>query len=223
MFPFPVQTTSTKYPSVPTGFLVVLCMESLFLCCLLTIALWPAVYSCFTRIRRYFATGYTLTFVGIKPPRGHQLSTHWMFPRIDTTKTIQTVRTKLQSTNTIHDLKVHIKSLYAVPNSMDVLVVFAHHIISNDALTLSDCGIADRSLLTLALCPSGKVVEDPSHFKGYTPKVAVSVIRSMESDDSESVEFDPEVINAVFDMNSDDDDSDSSDDDNDDAERSENL
>merc|ERR1719410_1540082 len=62
----------------------------------------------------YFTTGLTLTFVGIKPPKG-DISTHSMFDRVDTTKTIQTVYTKLQPTDTIKDLKKLIKSTYSVP------------------------------------------------------------------------------------------------------------
>merc|ERR1719410_3181638 len=60
----------------------------------------------------YFTTGLTLTFVGIKPPNG-DISTHSMFDRVDTTKTIQTVYTKLQPTDTIQTLKEVIKSTYS--------------------------------------------------------------------------------------------------------------
>lgn len=202
------------YISVPLGFMAFLFMEFLFIVSLLTISLWSSIMIQINKIKEslttYFATGYALTFVGIKPPKDCHISTHSMFDRIDTTKTIQTVYTKLQSTNTIHDLKDTIRSTYNIPNTMDILVVFAHHIISNDKLTLNECGIVDRSLLTLALCPSGKVEEATFHFNGYTPEVPVSVIRNMRSDDdtAENVEFDPDEMNAFFGMYSDDDSSD---------------
>jgi len=215
IFDLTAQTTVQNYTSVPVPFLMILCMEFLFLSSLLVIALWPSILSLYNHLRLHLTTGYTLTFVGLKLPKGHSISTHWMFPRIDTTKTIHTVTTKLQSHDTIGDLKSTVKSVYSIPNSMDILVVFAHHIISNDALTLDECGIADRSLLTLALCPSGKVVEEQSHFKGYIQEVAVSVIRSMGSDDGDHFEFDPRIINDVFEMNSDDESSDDSDGDDD--------
>lgn len=204
--------------------MAILVLEFLFIVSLwMAISLWHKVKWCsislwtsiqkylmlyLTQIRQYFTTGYTLTFVGIKPPSDCGISTHSMFDRIDTTKTIQTVNTKLDATNTISDLKDTIRATYRIPNEMDILVIFAHHIISNNKFTLNECGIMDRSLLTLALCPSGKVEEEASHFNGYTLEVPVSVIRSVVSDDGENVEFDPNEMNAVFEMYSDDTDSD---------------
>merc|ERR1711879_464458 len=169
-----------------------------------------SIKSYFNEIRDYFRVGYTLTFVGIKPPKDYGISSHSMFDRFDTTKTIQTVHTKLQSTDTVHDLKTFIRSFYSIPKSMDILIVFSNHIISNNTLTLSTCGITDRSLLTLALCAT-KVEEDESHFNGYTPEVPVAVIRSVVSDDDgDHVEWDPVQMNTVFAMYSDDDSSDDS-------------
>jgi len=92
---------------------------------------------------------------------------------------------------------------------------FANHLISNETLTLSECGIADRSLLTLALCSSGTVARDDSHFTGYVMETAPAVIRSTTSDDTDYVEFDPRAMNSFFEMYDDDDSSDDSSDEND--------
>merc|ERR1719295_1343786 len=194
------------------AFIFLLVVQFLFITTLMVVSFWSSIKFYIDEIREYFRVGYTLTFVGIKPPKDYGISTHSMFDRFDTTKTIQTVHTKLQSTDTITDLKTVIRSFYSVPETMDILVIFSHHIISNNTLTLSTCGITDRSLLTLALC-STKVEEDKSHFNGYTPEVPVAVIRSTVSDDDTNhVEWDPVQMNAVFEMYSDDDSSDDSDD-----------
>merc|ERR1719295_299327 len=194
------------------AFIFLLVVQFLFITTLMVVSFWSSIKFYIDEIREYFRVGYTLTFVGIKPPKDYGISTHSMFDRFDTTKTIQTVHTKLQSTDTIADLKTVIRSFYSIPESMDILVIFSHHIISNNTLTLFTCGITDRSLLTLALC-STKVEEEKSHFNGYTLEVPVAVIRSTVSDDDTNhVEWDPVQMNAVFEMYSDDDSSDDSDD-----------
>merc|ERR1719382_406077 len=123
-----------------------------------------------------------------------------MFDRFDTTKTIQTVHTNLISSNTIGDLKQSVRTTYNVPENMDILILFSHHIISNEDLTLSHCGIEDRSLLTLALSEK-RIVSMGSHWEEYNPSVPVSLIRRIDRlNEDDEVYFDPAGINATFGM-----------------------
>eukprot|EP01084_Bolivina_argentea_P307183 530907_1 len=65
---------------------------------------------------------------------------------------IITIQTSLNTNDTILKLKKFIKKIYSIPSKHDLLILYSHHIISNDdRLTLSDYGITNRSLLLLAI------------------------------------------------------------------------
>jgi len=109
----------------------------------------------------------TLHFVGLARPKklskAHSTESLALFPNIDTSDTLLTIQTPLKPTDTVADLKQLIKATYDIPATNDVVIFFAHHMLTDDARTLSYYRIAEHSLFTLAVCDKEKVIV-PEHY-----------------------------------------------------------
>ena len=115
----------------------------------------------YTLIYRCFITGYTLHCVGITRPSKFKKSEYKLMDNIDTDPTFTTLITKLQPEDKISDLKQVIKKTYGIDDIHDVLILFAHHFLTDNNATLESVGITNNSLLTIAVSKFSKAVIPP--------------------------------------------------------------
>ncbi len=102
--------------------------------------------------------GLKLHFIGIQPPQHFTKSQYKLLDNINTQNTMITLQTSLKPTDTINTLKQLIHKTYSISNDNDILILYSHHIISNNFSTLNEIGINNNSLLTIAICNENKLV-----------------------------------------------------------------
>jgi len=132
--------------------------------------------------------GLTLHFVGIARPSNMNKSQYKLFKNINTESTMIAIETSLKPTDTISTLKELIKKTYSISSySNDILILYSHHIITDNESTLNSIGITNNSLLTLAICDTDKIIAPPlEHQEEPEQKIEEIAPEQKIDDESES-------------------------------------
>lgn len=174
-------------------------MISIFIASIFTIC--SMLYACICKYLK--PGGYTLHLVGIPRPSNFSKSKFNLFENINTDKTLFTISTSLKQTDTISHLKSILYKTYQIADNHGILIVFAHHIITNNDAKLQEVGIKHNSLLTLAICVNSADIISPSlqpRIRDPTPTPAPPVIQYESESESETDSDYPDEVNSMFEM-----------------------
>eukprot|EP01084_Bolivina_argentea_P003251 6079_1 len=130
-------------------------LETMSFCIASMIGVFSMIYNFIIKTR---ARGLKLHFIGIQPPQNFTKSQHKLLDNINTSNIMITLQTSLKPTDTINTLKQLIHKTYNISTNNDILILYSHHIISNNSLTLNEIGINNNALLTIAICDENKLI-----------------------------------------------------------------
>eukprot|EP00484_Ammonia_sp_Unknown_P013880 CAMPEP_0197072294 /NCGR_PEP_ID=MMETSP1384-20130603/210021_1 /TAXON_ID=29189 /ORGANISM="Ammonia sp." /LENGTH=962 /DNA_ID=CAMNT_0042511111 /DNA_START=90 /DNA_END=2978 /DNA_ORIENTATION=- len=154
-------------------------------------------------VRQRVRPGYTLHFVGLCRPDTFSESRYDLLRNINTEHTLITVITSLQATDTVLDLKSVIRKTYNIADEHELLIVFSHHIVSDNQAQLGSVGVLNNSLLTLAICRDAKQIvtppQEPEPVREPTPTPIPPPVVEDESESESDSEY-PNEVNSLFAM-----------------------
>eukprot|EP01084_Bolivina_argentea_P003252 6080_1 len=173
------------------------------------IGVFSMIYNFIIKTR---ARGLKLHFIGIQPPQNFTKSQHKLLDNINTSNIMITLQTSLKPTDTINTLKQLIHKTYNISTNNDILILYSHHIISNNSLTLNEIGINNNALLTIAICDENKLIapidihhDENEHkttsLESQQPDNTATIIEPEHESESETEsEYNGDMVNNMFEM-----------------------